>query len=445
MKKTNCTQDTEDKLQANYKTPVVLSITVIVITFIWALNQKYLFDWDACFRAFTAFAGRDIITEFFKGNIHSFLDVKHILTHYSDFFEARPGSLVSYPPGQTVVIGIMSFISTNQFFLSLFNVFCYFLLSLGIWKTGIKLRFSFLQKLVAWSVICLHPTILLTIWSMRRGLFEAMVVSWCIIWLIDLYREAKLKYLLLLIITVTYGFLYRETLALVAVPTVIIFLIKLKSGKWNPNKHIILLSLAVIGIIAASLFTGAQVYLLSKGNLSILDKPTAYVKKLGGGPPESYLTMYGYYKGQFPPEKYLGLDEAELKKAGAPEVYRLAIGRWSLPISYKVFYLLNGIFINPLSILFLLLAIIILVKYKLKYRLEISTAFLLGLLYFVMLSPMGGIPDFITPIVVCLSIICAIPVSYYCNSIFKIFINCVYCIKFNHWQFFSIQFCKQYI
>jgi len=140
-----------------YKIPLTLSVVTVLITFVWALNQQYLFDWDACFRSFTAFAGRDIIIEFLKGNISSFDEVKLILAQYSDYYEARPGSLISYPPGQTVIIGIMSFVSENQFFLSLFNVLCFFILSLGIWKAGEKLSFGLYSKLAAWSVISLLP------------------------------------------------------------------------------------------------------------------------------------------------------------------------------------------------------------------------------------------------------------------------------------------------
>lgn len=392
-----------------YRLPLLLSLSAVLITFIYALNQKYLFDWDACFRAFSALAGRDIIVKTLKGNVSSLLDIKEILTGYSDFYEARPGSLISYPPGQTFIIGIMSFISVNQFFISLFNVCCFMFLSIGIWKVGEKLEFPLIAKIVSWSAICLHPTIILTVWSMRRGIFEATIVCWCFIWLIEFYRKSELKYFFYLLIAVVYGFLYRETLALIALPTAIVFLPKLKNISWNLKKNRKLIYLSIAGVCIATTYTSFQFLLYSKGMLSIFDKPTAYVGELGGGPPSEFLTMYGYYKGQFAPEKYLGLNEEGLKKSGAPEVCRLAMARWSLPFFYKVVYLLSGIFVNPFSLL--LLAIIVLKIKSVPYKVESSLIAGLSLLYFVMLAPMGGIPDFTTPIILGLAVLYGISLS----------------------------------
>ena len=384
--------------------PLALAAAVAALTFVYALNQSQVFDWDACFRAFTGFAGRDLVRGLVSGDVRSRPDVLSVLTHYSDFYEARPGSLVSYPPLQTFVLGVLGFVSTHQLVLSLFNVAVFAFLSVGVWRLCDRLGFGLRPTLIAWSLVCLHPTVVLTVWSMRRGLFEAAVVCWCVVWLIDFRRDPTLRVFLRVVAAVVGGFLYRETLALVALPAAVLLVYHAKRIRWEFRRNRCLLLVAGTLVAAASLYATAQIVLAARGRLSMFAKTYTYVHALPGGPPTEFLTMRAYYSGQFGPEEFLGLGEAALKDVGAPEECRLARGRWSLPVLHKIVYVTSSVFANRLAALLLFLLVVRSVHTGLRrWWADLAIPAAIGLLYWLMLCPLGGIPDYVTPILPCLA------------------------------------------
>ncbi len=381
-------------------TPIVLAVPVLAGTFLYAWNQQYVLDWDACFRAFTGLAGRDLVLGVLRGSVRAWADVLRVLTFYSDFFEARPGSLVSYPPGQTAVIGLLGMISTRALFLAAFNAVLFVLLGLGIWRLGEELGLGFPARLVAWGTVCLHPTILLTVWSLRRGLFEAAVVSWCLVWMLHFRRRADAGTALALLIAVFGGALYRETLLLLLVPVSVLFWQHRTKLPSDLPAHRLRLAVAGALVFAATLFGLAQLGLAVSGRLSMFTKVTANVRSTGQPPPPGWLTIWGYYRGQFGPEQYLGMDDARLAAAHAPRVYRLARARWRLSPIRKTVYVASSVLANPLPGL-LILAGLSFRKRRSRSggeRAGLGPAVTVSTLYALMLCALGGIPDYVTPI-----------------------------------------------
>jgi len=380
-------------------TPVVLAVPVLAVTFLYAWNQQYVLDWDACFRAFTGLAGRDLVLGALRGTVRTWADVLRVLTSYSDFFEARPGSLVSYPPGQTAVIGLLGMISTRALFLAAFNAVLFVFLSVGIWRLGEESALGFPARLLAWGTVCLHPTILLTAWSLRRGLFEATVVCWCLVWMLRCRRRPDAGTALTLLIAVFGGALYRETLLLLLVPAAVLFWRRRAALLPGLPTHRLRLAVTGVLVLGTTVYGLAQLGLAASGRLSMFTKITANVRSAGQPPPPGWLTIWGYYRGQFGPEQYLGMDEPQLAAAHAPPVYRLARARWRLSPVRKTVYVASSVLANPLPALLILAAL----AFR-KRRPDrgiwagLGPAVTVSVLYAVMLGVLGGIPDYVTPI-----------------------------------------------
>ncbi len=380
------------------------ALAAVLVAFLYAWNQKYILDWDACFRAFTGFAARDLAVAAVTGKLRNGTDVRRILTKYSDYFEARPGSLVSYPPGQTAVIAALALISKSAFFLALVNVGLFFGLSAGMWRLAERFGFGAPGRCTAWATVCLHPTILLTVWSLRRGMFEAAAVTWFLILAIDYRRRPKARTALAIIALIAGGFLYRETLALLALPAAGLFLRRLPAKTtWRERSVPWLAGLAAVLVLGAGLFSLAEIGLAASGKLSIFSKVSASVRRTPrecAAPPPGFLTIWGYYRGQFGPARILGLDPAELARRRVPAVYRLARERWKLSLPRKTVFVSSSVFANPLPAVLLLILALFPSGRRIVARRRGDAGLCAGtaLLYFLFLCPLGGIPDYVTPI-----------------------------------------------
>lgn len=411
------TPSTESPRDAHSAPPVAIwlfgaTLLVISLTGVLAWNQKYLLDWDACFRAFTGYAGRDILIGALAGGIRSRGDVIATLLQYADFFEARPGSLVGYPPGQTALLGLLGLVSTEQMFLCLFNVFCYLVLAWSLYTTGRQLGFKKAGHAFAWSAVCLHPTIVLTIWSLRRGLFEAAAVSLFIHWMIRFRSHPSFRTLLCLCTTITVGSLYRETLVLLLLPLAIAAGPHIRSIDYTWGRHKILTGVFSLSLVSCVCFGAGQAYLHFTERQTIFGKVEKAGDALRGGPPRAQLTIWRYFSGQFGPEQYIGLGEEALAARGAPEAVRLARGRWNLPIlPHKAVYIASSIFAGLVNVLPIFLVPLLLITGHLRTSFALLCSASICLVYLVLLLPMGGIPDYITPILPGLALLGGMAIS----------------------------------
>jgi len=394
---------TESKLRANAgwnRTFAVLTGAVLVASFLFAYNQRYTLDWDACFRAFTGFAARDVLVGVVSGDVRSRQDVVRILTRYSDYFEARPGSLVSYPPGQTAVIAVLGLFSENAWFLCAWNALFFVLLSAGMVRLCRAADLSKPAAIAAWCIICLHPTIVLTVWSLRRGLVEAAVVVWFCVLAHDFLARPSFRRFLDMTALTAGGFLYRETLALLLLPLAIVTVARFRMVRlqWPGHRLRILVTALLCG--AAVLFSAAQIALAARGQLSMFSKITDNVRTPQNAPvPLGLLTIWGYYRGQFGPQEYLGRTDAELAAMHAPAVYRLARARWRLPLYAKAVYVASCVFANPLVLALLGVYVWKSARAALRRRLHaIGLPVGTSILWYAFLCPLGGIPDYVTPI-----------------------------------------------